>query len=115
MTPEEFANITPRQFYNRLNGWREIRQADGLEAWRRTRTHIQYTLQTVAWKSGRPPDMLQLMPLPGDPVKEPPKDMNADTPENARRWYKTGKARQVKWPKWRQDIIDKHYIPEWDK
>lgn len=59
--------------------------------------------------------MLRLMPLPGDPVIEVEKDINEDTEENAFRWWKMQVNLKVKWPEWKQEIIEKHYRHEWEE
>lgn len=76
MTPEELDNTTPRQFHNRLNGWRQLRDYDWEDRWRQTRQIVAWQAKAIPWKNGHEPDLMRLMPLPGDPplqhtAKEP--------------------------------------------
>lgn len=104
-------NLTPRQFHNRLNGWREIQDAGSLDAWRRTRTVSSYVLAIGQWKKNQAPDILKLMPLPGDPKPELPPPMPPE--ELARKRYKLKKLRLVRFNDGIEDMIRQHYRPDW--
>jgi hypothetical protein len=43
MTPEELYATTPRQFHNRLNGWRGLREAQSREQHELVRLHVLLT------------------------------------------------------------------------
>jgi hypothetical protein len=104
--------LTPRQFHNRLNGWRQIRDADHLDAWRRTRTAASYTLSIGHWKEGKAPDIMHLMPLPGDPKAEP-KFIEITDEEMARKKYKAKKALGLKFSEEFELLVRQHYQPDW--
>lgn len=74
MTPQELDNTTPRQFHNRLNGWKQRRQIESVEAWRQTREIIASIIPLGHWKQGQAPNIYRSCPLPGDPK---PKDHTA--------------------------------------
>lgn len=114
MSDADFWASTLHAFHRRLTGWREAKEADRLEAWRQTRTLAGYTLAIGQWKKGKEPNIIALMPLPGDPTPESNLIEISDE-EMALRKYKLKRRGngKVRFDEEFETLIRKHYKPEW--
>lgn len=112
MTPQELDNMTPRQFHNRLNGWRQGRELESLERWQQARAISSFVLSIGQWKKGKEPDIMKLMPLPGD---QRPEDnyITISDEEMARRKYKILRAFKARLNPEFAALVRKHYQPDW--
>jgi hypothetical protein len=110
--------MTLHSFNTRLKGWREAKEADKLEAWRQNRNLAGYVLAIGQWQKGKQPDIMKLMPLPGDP-KSPADERAEESPaEAAQRRYKAKAAmgrrgRAMNFDPDIEKLIRTHYKPEW--
>lgn len=104
--------MTLHSFNLRLKGWREQKDTETLEAWRQNRNLAGYVLAIGQWKKGKEPDIMQLMPLPGDP-KADTRLIEISDEEMARRKYRAKKAHGLKFNDEFETLIRKHYQPSW--
>lgn len=112
MTPQELYNSTPRQFHNRLNGWRQRNEIQMVMERRNIRTMCSFILATVPWQKGKEPNIMEMMPLPGDPKPEP-KFITITDEEMALRKYKIKKVYGSIFDDEFENLIREHYKPEW--
>jgi len=105
-------NLTPRQFHNRLNGWREQQERLSLERWHQTRYIIAYTIPAGNWKKDSVPDIFQDMPLPGDPTKTA-KLITISDEEMALRKYKLKKRDGDRFNDEFEALMRQYWRPDW--
>jgi hypothetical protein len=110
--------MTLHSFNTRLKGWREAKEADRLEAWRQNRNLAGYVLAIGQWQKGKAPDIMKLMPLPGDPKNHAQLRAEESPAEAAHRRYKAKaiQGRRGKAMNFDPDIeklIRQHYQPAW--
>lgn len=82
------------------------------EKWRRVRTLSSYVLTIRQWQVGKAPDIMELLPLPGDPPKAAPTITISDD-EMALRKYKLKKAHRVTFNDEFETLVREHWKPEW--
>lgn len=110
--PVDFYEMTLYQFSQMLEGWAELRQGDNVEDWRRARAVGSFVLSIGHWKDNRAPDIMKIMPLPGDPSNEPELIEISDE-EMALRKYKYKKARRLTYNQEFEALIRRYYTPDW--
>lgn len=76
------------------------------------RTLGSYVLAIGQWKAGKAPDIMELLPLPGDPPKMGPLITISDE-EMARRKYKLKKAHRVTFNEEFEELVREHWKPDW--
>jgi hypothetical protein len=104
--------MTLAQFTAKLDGWGELRKGDNIEDWRRARAVGSFTLAIGQWKDGKAPDIMKIMPLPGDAAPEP-ELIEVSDEEMAEHKYRIKRARRVNFNQEFEDLIRRHYRQEW--
>ena len=83
-----------------------------IEQWRIARYQSSNVLAIGQWKNGKAPDIMRLMPLPGDPTAAS-KMITISDEEMARRKYKIKKAYKAKLTPHFEALVREHWAPDW--
>lgn len=113
MKPVDLHEMTLAQFNNALEGWSELRKGENLEDWRRTRSLGSFVLAIGQWKDGRAPDIMRILPLPGDPEDKSAELIEISDEDMALRKYKLKKARKIRFNDEYETLVRRHWQPEW--